>query len=173
MKMLLLCALFALSAVELSGSTKDIILGMYSFDEPSSATTEKTATQETTSTQGPEIILVTDLSSMTKDQERRMKALERLFAPKRVSSSNIDALDHFTLITGVKEDSMTYVAAERIASTYDLWKELKGGYDTTLLGQPVTVYLQSKLVWNIGDGQQIKLRWSGKGIKEVSWTIPF
>lgn len=180
MKALLFALIALAAATETSGSSKDRIIEMYPFDP---SIERKAETPHTISTTPPKTesdktemsasFVFADYSSLSKETERQMLALERRFAPRRSYSSNaMEVISQFKFTAKIRDEtSMLYNVTDRFVSTYELYRDLKGGVDTTVFDQPVTVYVQSRLVWKIGRYEKIEFKWSG--LKSISYSRAF
>ena len=176
----LLFALIALAAAsEASGSSKDRIIEMYPY-EPTTEEKSETPKQAEQTTPPDErrpeasvVLVFTDYSTVSKETERRLRDLEKKFAPRHsYSSSAMEVIGQFKFTAKIRDEtSMLYNVADRFVSTYELYRDLKGGVDTTVLSQDVTVYVQSRLVWKVSRHEKIEFKWSG--MKSISYSRAF
>lgn len=174
--MLLFALIMVLSAVSVSGSAKDRILEMYSYDEPTRDGTEmevkQTATVITTqktieSVTGVDAIFTARYYLLSSRDER---SLEEKLRPKQQKVSSFD-FERIKIMSRVKEDSMLYNMAEGVVSMHDTYRKIRGGIEADMWGQPLTLYLHQRIVWKIGKYETLELVYSGRKRLEYSWKF--
>ncbi len=148
---------------------------MYSFDEPRHEQIGQPAQKTTDGTPGKAIEPPSDIEAIftaryylqSKWDERR---LEDRLRPKPAKVSSFD-FERIRIISTVKEDSMLYSVTDGIISMHDTYRKIRGGIETDVWGQPLTLYLHQKVVWRLGKHEKIEIKYSGT--KSISWTRYF
>jgi hypothetical protein len=174
----LLCALFVLSAVSLSGSAKDSILEMYPYEPssdgqktPPSVITKKPLEDSERQSYVPNCILVADYWMFaSKHQERDLKALESKFTKvQKISAFDPESFKFVPSLN--REGSLLYNVMDTAISLEETYRKLRGGIDASVFGQPLTIYPDSKIIWRLDRLREVVFDLSGQ--KSVSLKIRF
>lgn len=148
---------FAVSAPDLSAqstSTKDRIREAYSYE-----TTPPAPAIETTPT-----VPATSLYSYSIE-----KTLVRKLAIKRKFTH--DPLENVKFFGVLRDDSFLSAMADRITAFDDDYRKIRGGLEYNVLGQPMTLYVNSRLVIKTSRYNSVVLTWSGRMSVAKEWKF--
>jgi len=99
------------------------------------------------------------------------RRLRTLFAPRPPKPSGFEGLDKVKFFASIHEDSILYGIADTFMSGHEAYRQLKGGVDTVIIGQPMTVYVNSRIVWKIGRHKSLEIKWSSLKSISYDWTF--
>lgn len=156
--------LFAIAVSDASAqSVMERIRDMFAYDpgtQVSEAVTIDESYEPMIAGEGP-------LSLPLSDQ----RELQRLFAPKPPKPSGFEGLEKVRFFASIREDSILYGVADTFMSGHEAYRHLKGGVDTVVIGQPMTVYVNSRVVWRIGRHKNIEIKWSS--LRSIAYDYAF
>jgi hypothetical protein len=108
----------------------------------------------------------------------RSEATEEMLATKLTVRRKPphDPLERVKILGTVRDGSFL----SNVSDTISLWNEeyrtLKSGLQYSVMGQSVTVYVQSRVVFKIGKREDLELSWSGRGgsnTKSLAYVFKF
>lgn len=99
------------------------------------------------------------------------RELDARFAPKPVKASALDALDRFTFIANIEENSILGGIIDKINQINDAYRDMRSGFDTSFMGASFTVYARSKIEWNVGRAKTIELKYAGEKSLSFVWAF--
>ena len=137
-----------------SASTKDRIREAYSYEETTSAPETLTAHAA---------VHTTFYSVLTEEL-----LTERLTIKQRPPK---DPLERITFCGVIKDDSFLSNMADGIMALDSDYRKIRGGMDYNFMGQPMTLYVHSRLVIKTGKYENVVLTWSGKVTIAQEWKF--
>jgi hypothetical protein len=156
--------LFAIAVSEASAqSVMERIRDMFAYNSEAQAS-DISQVDDTDELVVPEAGLL----SLPLSDQRGFRAL---FAPKPPKPSGFEGLDKVKFFASIHEDSILYSVADTFMSGHEAYRQLKGGVDAVVIGQPMTVYVNSRVVWKIGRHKSLEIKWSG--LKSIAYDYAF
>ncbi|MFA6158099.1 MAG: hypothetical protein WC763_00520 [Candidatus Paceibacterota bacterium] len=145
-------------AADLHGSAADHARQSFSYNPNARTTSVDDSTPP-----APETLLYV--------REAIQRDLAARFAPKTVKPDVLDALDRFTFVSNLQEDSILSGLIDKINLVNNAYKDMRAGFDANFMGASFTVYARSKIIWNIGHAKTIEIKYAGE--KSLSFVYSF
>lgn len=136
-------------------SIRDRILRAYTYEETASPTP------------APERAPAVPITSFYSYSAEKTLA-KRLVVRRKLTR---DPLEGVTFFGVIKDDSFLSTVADSVAAFDDDYRRIRGGMEYTVLGQPMTLYVHSRLVIRTSTHKSVVLTWSGKMSIAKEWKF--